>query len=79
MYDQLKLRYCDCKLTRKLTDKSDEKKAAYIQTDDVVDFSSFVLNEANLTARLRDQIVEKGYDFTHRHWELFNNLLKGLT
>ncbi len=79
MMDQLKIRYVDCYLTKTSSEKSEEKVVAYINNDSVEDMSQFVLNEANLTSRLRDQIADKDYDFAPTHWNLFHNYMKEFT
>lgn len=77
IFEKLRSRYVDCHLTKKISNKSEVKLTTYINNDNPDVFDQLVLNEANLTKRLQDQIVDKEHDFTDKHWKLFNNYMKG--
>lgn len=77
IFEKLRSRYVDCHLTKKISNKSEDKLLPYIENDSHGVFDQLVLNEANLTKRLQDQIVDKEYDLTDKHWTLFNTYMKG--
>lgn len=76
IFDQLKLKFLDYFLTRKINDtlRHEDNRVTHIVQDTSREVISLTLQ--NLGSKLIDEINSKGYDFTDKQWQYLRSLIE---